>query len=313
MNVPILDTFIALGALGAVATGGVLMAHVKAKGSSVLLHHGTHGRLLPNPAWNRRLAEAVGIVSLSVPFDTYLQVHGKHHRHRSFAQPGQDDEADSLLAEGLSPGLPLQALRWQLWTRPLSPLWQARQAAARLKANFLQGPPGRRLAAWGFWGGGALAAGMAGWLPGYAGVVGMLLVAGSTASYLELVSRHLWAITPPATGMARQLALSHWRLPSPDLPARWTPGGALRFAGSVLRKAVWRLGVTPADLAHHAAHHLAWDARPHAGQPAWADAALAFSDRLRAEPALRPHVQGSLRGAIDAWLQALSKAPPLQP
>lgn len=308
MNFPIIEP---LSALAALAAGGVLMAHVKAKGSSVLLHHGSHGRLLANPAWNRRIAEAVGIVCMSISFDEYRRVHVKHHRHQAFAQPGLDDEADALLAEGFTPGRPLAELRRLLWTRPFSLRWQARQAAARLSGTFLQGPPGRRVAAWGLWGGAAVAAGLTGWLPGYVGVVGLLLAAGSTGSYLELVSRHIWGITPPSTGLARQLDLSHWRLPSPALPARWGVGSALRFGADVLRKLLWRVAVTPTDLTHHAPHHLAWDARPHAGQPAWTDAALAFSDRLRADPALRAHVQGSLRGAIDAWLQALAKAAPL--
>jgi hypothetical protein len=143
------------------------------------------------------------------------------------------------------------------------------------------------------------------------GATVLLLMAGSVGAYLELVSRHIWAVTPHSTGRARQLELSHWRLPAPKVPARWTPLATLRFAGSVLLKTLWRLAATPLDLPHHPAHHLAWDAHAPGTPPAWANAALAFSDRLRADPTLHTHVHGSLLQAVGAWFKALEQEPPL--
>lgn len=303
------DIIHGLAALGGLSAGAVMLAHVKSKGSSVLLHHATHGRLHPDRRLNRLLGEAAGIVSLSIGFVPYRQIHGKHHGYPSFAQPGLDSEADELIALGFHACRSKREL-WRLfWSVPLSPLWQLRAAWNRLEANFLRGHPLRRLAAGVFWGGAGGAAAAVGWLPAFAGAVTVLLVAGNVGSYLELVSRHAWGITPPEVGRDRQLALSRWRLPSPELPQRWTPASALTFAGDVLLQAVVRFGALQADLTHHAGHHLAWDAGGDPRQPAWADAALAYSDRLRADPALRAHVYGSLQEAVDAWFDALERAP----
>ena len=93
------------------------------------------------------------------------------------------------------------------------------------------------------------------------------------------------------------------------MPERWTPGSALRFLGAVLVKTVTRVAALQADLTHHAAHHVAWDGVGKAGEPSWTDAALAYSDRLLADPELRPYVFGSLVEAVDAWLDALANTP----
>lgn len=296
-------------AVGSLAIGSILMAHVKSKGSSVLLHHATHGRLHSDHRTNHALGEAVGIASLAVDFDHYRMVHGKHHAFPSFAQAGLDMEADDLIAMGFRPGRSKQEL-WRLfWMLPLNPAWHARQSWARLRANFISGPPVRRRAAWRLWvGTGALAA-ATGALPAFGGVLLTLLVAGNIGSYLELVSRHMWAVTPPQSGRARQLALSRWRLPSPIVPERWTPTSAASFLGSVLMKTLVRVAALPGDLPHHAAHHLTWDGGVRTGEPAWTDAALAYSDRLRADPGLREHVYGSLLEAVGAWIDALAKEP----
>lgn len=299
-----------LSALAALALGGVLMTHVKSKGSSVLVHHASHGRLLKDKRRGRLVAEAVGILSLSLDVDEYRRIHGKHHGFKSFAQPGLDEEANGLIAEGFRPGRSKRELWCLFWTRPFSPAWQARQAGARLKAVFFRGPWLRRAAAWLAWGGSGMAAAAVGWLPGFVGALGLLLVAGSVGSYLELVSRHLWAVTPQSTGMARQLALSHWRLPVPAVPERWSLRSSLRFGLDVLLCVLVRLSI-PADLPHHPAHHLAWDANGHRGEPAWTDAAQAFSDRLRADPALHAHVHASLLDAVEGWFTALEQAKPL--
>jgi len=296
------------------AASGVLLAATKVRGSAVLLHHGTHGRLYRNTTLNRWAAEAVGIIALAIGFDEYRRIHGLHHGYNTFAQPEGDEEAAGLLADGLRPGRSLQDLKRNLMVTLISPAWHARQAWARLKANFFAGPPLRRLAAWGFWGGIGTWAAMGGWMTGFFGAVALLLTAGSLGSYLELTSRHIWNVTPDSQGRERQLELSHWRLPTPSVPDRWTPGSTLRFIGSVAVKALWRIAVTPVDLTHHAAHHLAWDAGPQQDRPpAWTDAAQAYSDRLRAAPNLHKHVFGSLSEPLNASFEALAKAPPLKP
>lgn len=291
-----------LSAIAALAIGGVLMSHVKGKGSSVLLHHATHGRLHPNRRHNHLLGQSVAIACLSMSFESYRAIHGRHHAFPSFAQAGLDSEADELVAEGFRPGHSEREL-WRLfWTRPFSPSWHVRHSWARMRANFLSGSWRRLLAAWGVWGGAAGAAAATGTLPAYSGVLLTLLVAGNVGSYLELTSRHVWAITPPETGKARQLALSRWRLPSPTVPLRWTARSTTQFAGDVLLKTLLRFSVLQADLSHHAAHHLAWDAGG-TDAPVWTDAAQSFSDRLRADRELWPYVYGSLLDAVAAWFE----------
>jgi fatty acid desaturase len=307
-----MNTYFELTQLTALlAISGLLMAHLKAKASSGLLHHATHGRLFANPRTNRLTGELVGILTLSQGFDAYRGVHGKHHGYTSFAQVGLDEEADGLVKEGFAPGRSQRVLWWLFFSKPFNPAWHARQAWGRLEANFFSGPWLRRAAAWGVWGGAALAAAASDWLAGFVGAAGLMLVAGSVASYLELTSRHIWAVAPASTGRARQLELSHWRLPAPEVPTTWGLKSTLRFAGSVFAKALWRFAATPLDLPHHPAHHLAWDAKGTGAAAAWADAAQAYSERLRNDTSLHAHVHGSLLGAVGAWFKALEQAPKL--
>lgn len=300
-----------LGSVSALAASSVMLAAMKVRGSAVLLHHATHGRLHWNRAINRWVGEVVGIISLSIGFDEYRRVHGLHHAYPTFAQSWGDEEAAGLLARGFAPGRTKTALSRLFLLTPIDPMWHLRQAGARLKANFLDGPPIRRAAAWGLWGGLGLAAVAGNCLPGFFGALGLLLLAGSIGSYLELASRHRWNTTTANTGRARQLELSHWRLPTPGIPDRWTLFSALRFAGSVAARALWRFVVVPVDLTHHAGHHIGWDAgtRPSRRPPPWTDAALAYSDRLRADPSLRDRIYGSQNETMTAIFDALEKMP----
>jgi fatty acid desaturase len=301
---PMVATAVLLGA-------GVLAAHAKVAGSAVIVHHATHARLNRNAGLNRWIAEAVSIVTLGIGFDEYRRVHGRHHGSRTFARPGPDEEAQALVVLGFAPGEPEAVLWRRFWLTPLNPLWHLRSSWARLRANFISRPPRRRVAAWVSWGSAVAGAAALGVVPGLAGAVATMLVAGNIGSYLEQVSRHSWAVPTESEGLARQLELANWRLPSPHPPARWTLGSTLRFAGSVFLKALTRISVCCGDLTHHAAHHLGWDARVPGHDPAWADTAQAYSERLRADPALHAHVHGSLLGAVGAWFRALAKAPPL--
>jgi fatty acid desaturase len=303
-----------LGAVSALAASSVMLAAMKVRGSAVLLHHATHGRLYSNRTFNRWAGEAAGIISLSIGFDEYRRIHSLHHAYPTFAQSWGDEEAAGLLARGFAPGRTKKALTWLFLVTPIDPVWHLQEAVARLKANFIDGPPMRRATAWGLWGGLGLAAAAGNCLPGFFGAMGLLLMAGSVGSYLELVSRHRWNVTTASTGRPRQLELSHWRLPTPTIPDKWTPFSALCFVGSVAAMALWRFVVVPVDLTHHAGHHMGWDAglRPGHIPPPWTDAALAYSDRLRADPSLRRHIYGSQCETVTAVFDALEKMPLLK-
>jgi len=302
-----------MSAVAALAGSGVLFAGLKVRGSSVLLHHATHGLGFANKRLNRLAGEWAGIVTLSgAGFDEYRRVHSRHHAHASFAQRGLDEEAEGLFELGFQPGRSQRTLWRTFWLTQVNPVWHAQQSWARLRSNFFDGPVLRRVAAWALWGGAGTSAAAAGWLPGFlGGVVAPLLLVGNIASYWELTSRHIWMVTSAHEGRARQLDLSHGRLMVPMPPAHWGLKSTFNFIASVAAKAVARWAVVPADLAFHFAHHAGWDRRPHGAPPAWADAALAYSDQLRADPEIATQIHTSLRAALGAWFARLEKEAPV--
>jgi Fatty acid desaturase len=298
-----------LAALGAM--------HLKVKGSSVLVHFGSHGMGFENPRANRIAAELVGVFALSVGVDDYKAEHNQHHGLASFARAGQDPDATLLDSLGLEPGMGERAL-WQRFLLTLvSPRFHARLSAARLSGVFLRGPAWRIALAWLFWGGlmaGFAAAGLL-W-PLLLGFVLPLLVAGNIGTILELASEHRFNVEPQAKGRERQAILSHARLlgapPPEQAPARaplaWARWG-LSMAGALLV----RIGAWPGDLSHHDAHHIGVRAAHKFTRFGWMNAAYEFSHSLWDPSAGRLRRVGSLREAIGAWFEALAREPGARP
>lgn len=300
-----------LSILGAIVAA-IALVHVKVKVSSVLVHHATHGKGLKNPLGNRVIAEAMSILVLSTPFAEYKRVHDKHHPISSFASM-RDEEAYYLYKLGFQPGTP-HAHLWRVFWRTLwSPCFHIHMIMQRLHLNFgYNGSLWRRVITWGFWLSVVASAAYASVLPGLlVGVLLPLLVGGNIASFLELASRHRWLVTPPA-GARRQFALSHGRFLAPMPPKSKNLMIWVRWLQLVLMAVIARLTVVPTDLVWHIAHHIGLQPALR-DQPAWTDAASAYSALFWLDQGLKVQAHNSILGAIDAWFIALAAEAPIQP
>ncbi|KGM39776.1 hypothetical protein JY96_06355 [Aquabacterium sp. NJ1] len=298
-------------AIATLLTAFALMAHIKTKGSSVLIHHASHGKIYGIPWLDNLLGDLIGIVSLSIPLKRYREIHQKHHAFWKLAQLFHDEEATELYEEGFRPGRSVIALRMLALLIPLNPWWHVRTSWRRLQANFFSGPPIRMLGAWAFWGGLASIAGALTLMPGFLGAVLLLLVGGNIGAYGELVTRHYWNVNPQAGGRERVVALCQWRHASPIVPEKWTFISTSLFILSVFSKTLIRLCWWAGDLPHHPQHHLGQDSSKRAAWQYWADTALAYSEPLRQDETLHSRMRGSWLEAVDAWLVELSKQPAL--
>jgi hypothetical protein len=305
-----------LGWLAAV----LLFAHIKVKASAVLIHHATHRQLL-HPRWmsdaarlrlNRGVAEFIGILSLSAPFDIYKKGednqggHDAHHAYKSFATL-RDDEARGLYALGFRPGTSRADL-WRLFWRTLfSPGFHAREAARRIKANVGAGGWQRRWTAGAIWVSMTAAAAVAQVLPGFLlGCVLPLLAAGNVASFLELVSRHRWLVDT-VDPRRRHHELSHGRFQGAMPPDEGALLAWLGWVACMVMALVGRITVVPGDLAWHIAHHIGLERLETQGPPAWVDAASSYSALFWRDEALSSQSHATLASAIDAWFVALEQ------
>ncbi|MFG6417217.1 fatty acid desaturase [Roseateles sp. DC23W] len=298
-----------LAALGAM--------HLKVKGSSVLVHFGSHRMGFENPRATRIAAEVVGVATLNISVEAYRVDHEDHHGLATFARAGRDPDATLLDALGLVPGMDERAL-WRRFTWTLaSPVFHWQLSKARLAGAFVLGPAWRIVLAWSFWG--ALAAGFAAaglLLPWLLGFVMPVLLFGNIGAILELASEHRFNVEPATKGRERQALLSHARLlgapPPVDSPMR-QPHAWARWAASMAGAMAVRVGAWPGDLSHHDAHHIGVRPALKLHRFGWMNAAYEFSPSLRDPAAGRLRRVGSLREAIDAWFKALARergAPP---
>lgn len=63
----------------------LMAARLKVAGSSVLIHHASHARLLPDAKRNAVAADLIGILTLNIPVADYRREHAAHHSLRTFA------------------------------------------------------------------------------------------------------------------------------------------------------------------------------------------------------------------------------------
>lgn len=308
MNV--IDFLLPAAALPLVVLGTM---HLKVKGSSVLVHFGSHGMGFASARANRIAAELAGVLTLNIGMEAYKAEHNLHHGLATFARVGRDPDATLLDSLGLEPGMNQRALRRRFALTLVSPRFHAQLSAARLSGVFLRGPVWRIAFAWAVWtglGAGFAAAGLL--LPLLLGFVMPLLLFGNIGSILELASEHRFNVEPEAQGRERQALLSHARLlgvPPPEgLPIR-QPMAWVRWAASMAAALAVRIGAWPGDLSHHDAHHIGVRASLKLSRFGWMNAAYEYSPSLWDPSAGRPRRVSSLREAIDVWFEALAREP----
>jgi hypothetical protein len=303
-----MSTTFVLSVLGQ-TIGTIGLVHAKVKISSVLVHYATHGKGLKQPMLSRALAEAMSIFVLSTPFKEYKRVHDGHHRNSSFASMA-DEEARYLFDLGFRPGTPQADLWRTFWQTLWSPSFHAKAISVRLRQNFVREPLARAFAAWAFWLAVLSGTAYAGWLPALLlGVLVPIFIGGNIGSFLELVSRHRWLVTPEK-GVRRQFALSHGRFLAPIPPARGAGARVwMRWMMDVIASAMGRLMVVPGDLNWHIAHHIGLAPAVRHAQPPWTDAASAYSAQYWSDEHLRTQSHESILQAVGSWFGALEAEP----
>lgn len=300
-------------AVAGLATGAIGIGHAKSKAQSVLVHHATHGDLLPGKVLNRIAGELVGLLTLNTDLGTYRKGrdgktgHLGHHGRR-FATH-EDEESQFMLKAGYQPGMTREQL-WQHHRQLMrSPKWHLQAAVSRLRANLLGGPIWRRVTAWGFWGSAIGLAGATGMmLPVAIGWLLPLFVLGQAASWTEAVSRHRWLATSE-NPKRRHAELSHGRYLGAMPPPRGS--SVMAWLGFCKRSAAALLGrilVVPADLAHHQFHHLGLDKSVVTGMVSWTDSAQAHSPMLWLMPQHEFKVYATLAEPTEAWFAGMALA-----
>ena len=191
----------ALAAARGVVSGAIGIGHAKSKGQSVLIHHATHGDLLPHKGANRIVGQLIGVLTLNTDLDTYRKGgNGKTghlgHHGRRFATR-EDEESQFMLQAGYYPGMSHR----QLWVPPREAAVFAPVAPEAGPVSPADQPDGldrawRRAVAIGFWGSAlGLAAATDMLVPMMLGWLLPLFVVGQAASWSEAVSRHRWLVT----------------------------------------------------------------------------------------------------------------------
>jgi len=301
------DFLFPVAALPLAALGAM---HLKVKGSSVLVHFGSHRMGFQNPRATRIAAELAGVATLNIGVAAYMAEHERHHGLATFARAGQDPDATLFKTLGLLVPSGTELALWLRFTWMLvSPVVHCQLSKTRLAGVFVFGPAWRIALAWSFWG--ALAASFAAaglLLPWVLGFVLPLLLFGNIGSLLELASEHRFNVECATKGRERQALLSHARLlgsPPPEgSPFRQPLAWASWTASMAVAMAV-RIGAWPGDLSHHDAHHIGVRPALKLTRFGWMNAAYEFSASLWDPSAGRLRRVGSLREAIGEWFKAL--------
>lgn len=308
-------TITPLAAAAALAAASLALARAKLNASAVGVHYlGDHNQGFDNPKHTRFMAEAIGMTTLSTTADAYKETHGKHHPYDTFATLA-DPDARLMWDLGFRPGMDCAKLKRHFWLTLISPRLHGPMTWARLKLNFgADQPTWRRLMAWGWWGSLVAAAAAGGWLAALLlGLVTPLLVGGNITSFVELASEHKWLLRYPEGGAERQFALSHGRNPLPPPPDEGAPWWQwLAWVVRLLMAALSKVLFLPEDQSRHEGHHIWQQAELKLAKHGWTNAALEYSPRLYRDPKLAAQRYGSVLEAVYAWLEALSKEPPMK-
>lgn len=288
----------------------VLAGRLRVMGASVLIHHlSSHEPTKRERA--RRIADWIGVATLTTHSLGYAKPHGVHHG--SLFASAADPDAALLFDLGFRPGTTYPALWRRFWWTLVSPRFHAIMTRDRLRGVFFEGPLWRRSAAVGFWGGLLSLASAVGVLNGLLlGLVLPLIFVGNLCAFLELASEHRWMVSD-LVGNERHRALSHGRhlgaMPPQGInPLNWLSWG-LKMLGAV----VLRLSVVPGDLPWHNAHHTSLEATQRLHKRGWANAAYEYSGHLWQQGESGNQAVATLSEAIDRWFIALSQELPIDP
>ncbi|MEZ5399795.1 MAG: fatty acid desaturase [Bryobacteraceae bacterium] len=267
---------------------GLLLVHGMRQFSSVVGHHMTHGaKVMPGPAWLRRVIYDVASAMLLLPrFEAYRRDHQRHHAYAA----GPRDTDQRFIAwlgarfDGVVPfGLTI-----------VEPRFHARFLWARLRANLAEGPLARRALALAFNAAMLWSASLA-WVM-FAGVLYQI------ATLVQWASEHLWGTRPEGQApMETSIAVTYGRLLLPDPGDHSLPGLLAHLAVY----AAFRFLLVTGDLVNHDLHHLAigpWTHHPYVRNR------LILEGRIPLRQTVS--LQGTFRVAFDSARGTADPQPP---
>lgn len=216
-----------------------------------LAHYGVHKSMRGHRTW----AVLGTVIPLAQNERDYATDHIKEHHVPTIFGTAEDPDAKVLLKFGFRTGLDEKALMRRLVATLLSPKFHGWFLKVRLKSNFIDPSPARRLVAF-LWS--AMLIGLLAVMPLSAWivmVVGAYSVGYQGSALLQFISEHMWlAESPPGT--RRSVELSHGRFCGEAPPEQ----GGLRWIGWLGRMMTVhlfsRLAVLPGTLPSHDAHHV---------------------------------------------------------
>lgn len=280
-----------------------------------LVHHASHGTLSARKAWNNLIAEGISLLAWIQPLEIYARDHTAHHA-RTATPSDPDLSFIKLVMEllGYKPGMKEAELWRRYWLTLVSPRYHWTYTTARLRANFVEPRPTRRLASW-VWAISLLtiAALADAWLPLMLAYLMPVFVLTQMSAWTGLLGLHFWVrISVPEQSAKEEIAT----VTSARFLGEVAPDSSLRGAGKVWAWTCWtfrmltvhlfmRLAVVPGDLPSHDWHH--W----HPKTPDWANAPFARRDALLADAGrLPPYTEvWGVEAAIAETFRRLSELP----
>jgi len=273
-----------------------------------LAHQCAHYALTENRLIDRLVGQFLTTLICVDHFDSYYHEHVEIHHTKKLASP-VDPDCKFLLELGFAPGMSVKDLWKQLGKTVVSPRFHGKFLKARLLANFVTSPVGRRAWAWTFHG--ALVAGVTyfgGWTGFLVGWVLPLTAPYHIAALLNFSSLHFWLRQPAPGASAKETicTLTGGRFVGEALPE----SGALSRFGWLARMAFYhlpvRIAVLTGDLPVHDYHHR------HARCPEWAD--YLYTRQRDIEGGCPgwplPYTENwGLHNAIGAVFETISRAP----
>jgi hypothetical protein len=275
------------------------------------VHHASHNNLFHKIWLDNLVAETLSTLVWIQPLSLYGKGHPLHHGRLATTL---DPDLQFLVELGLRPGLTMEGYWRQLFRLMISPKFHAVYLLVRLRANFVEAPPLRRMFAVIY-------------------TAGLLLVAGLTGSWVELAIAWLIPVLPlyHISGFLQMLTEHNWvrvghgvdkpkivlsklttarfqgeHVPDPQLPTLRRYAAWVRWWVRMLSVYLAaRLFVVQLDLPNHDWHH-------RYPNKDWANSAYARRDDvLQGTPGWPPYREfWGLRASLAATFELLAQLPP---